>query len=119
MFTIFTLTGFWQAHQGRDPIAGMGGLGTVGFAFSYKPAFVMRLLFWPKATESWRTCARAFITAIFSISLIGTLTAIVLLLIRPAGLRPGFSMSDLVMASFCQIGALIWLVRYRSDGYAG
>ena len=119
MFTIFTLTGLAQARQGHDPVAGMSGLGTVGFAFSYTPAFVMRLLFWPKATEVWRACARTYITAVFVTSILGTAAAAFLLLTGPAGSRPGFSISDLVMAAVCQIGALAWLTRFRGEGSGG
>ena len=113
MFTIFTLSGIWQARHGHDPIAGMGGIGTVGFAFSYTPAFVMRLIFWPKSSRAWKASARLFITVVFTASLLGTATAVILLLTGPAGPRPGFSASDIVAAALFQIGAVVWLVRYR------
>ena len=111
-FTVFVLGAIWESSRGHNPLDVFNGVGVAGFVFSYAPIFIMRLIFWPKASVVWKSAARLFMTAFFAASLMATVVALVLLA-GPAGLKAGGMTYWMALAALCQVGAVVWLVRYR------
>ena len=116
IFTVLTLGGVWELLRGHEATEALGAIGTTGFAFSFLPAFVIRIIFWPKASMFWRRCARTFVTAVFGCSIIGTVVTAVMLLTGAAGHQPGDVTEWALIAVVCQAGAVAWLLRFRADG---
>lgn len=105
-----------QARRGGDPTDAISGVGTAAVIVMFVLAFAMRLIFWPKATPIIRTITRASLVVGLGASILGAVTAVGWLAVGGGG-RGGvarfLALWFATPAVLCQVGTVVWLVRYR------
>ena len=101
------------AHNGRDATEALSGVGTFAFGYIILLCFAMRLIFWPRSSERVRVCVRAVLTGTLVISLLCAVIGVVLLACGFSPGRSGLAIYFAVPAALCQVGSVVWLLRYR------
>ena len=103
----------WEVSRGVDPYDALSGPTTVVFAVAYIPAFALRLIFWPRSSPQLRAFTRRLLTGFLIVSFLEAIAAVVLPAVYGATSASIIVIPSAIIAVLCQIGTVIWLVRYR------
>ena len=118
-FLFLALYGTYLQSIGRSPIDTMNWIGDVAFAGVFVLLFAMRLIFWSRSPPSLQAAVRTAFTALFGLTVLLSAVAVVyaLLVTRRGGphAQPVFIGCFTALAVLCQIGSVIWLLRYRRE----
>jgi len=112
---VVALSGVLYTRAGSNPADAIDGPGAVGFVYIWPLSFSAALIFSDGASPAWRHLLRAFLRINIVVSLVGTLTA-GMLIAATHGRSLGIPTAFLVAAAICQISGLIWLFRYSGEG---
>jgi hypothetical protein len=83
---------------------------------SFAIAFATRLIFWPRAAASLRHGVRVLTSLIFLLGVPASVISLVIALTLPLAKHTSLPVYFSVLALLCQIGSVLWLVRYRQEG---
>ena len=118
-FLFLSLYGTWLQSQGRSPIDAMNWLGDVAFAGIFVLLFAMRLIFWSRSPPALQGAVRLAFTALFGATVVLSAVAVVVAFIVTGRggphAEPVFIGCFTALAALCQIGSVIWLLRYRQE----
>ena len=118
-FLFVSLYGSWLQSQGHSPVDAMNWPGDVAFAAIFVLLFAMRLIFWSRSPPALQAAVRTAFTALFGLTVILSAVAVVyaLFVTHHGGphAEPLFITCFTALAALCQIGSVIWLMRYRRE----
>ena len=103
----------WEVSRGVDPYDALSGPTTIVFATSYIPLFALRLIFWPRSSQRLRMFTRRLLTGFLIVSFLEAIAAVVLPVVYGATSASTIVVLFAILAVLCQVGTVIWLVRYR------
>lgn len=107
-------TGF--APKPTDGPSFFSGAGTAGLLLAFAILFAVRLVFWSRIPVATQALVRTAITGIFALSLAVSMILLLICVIGINGLPVPIAMVVFTaLATLCQISAVIWLIRYRSE----
>ena len=119
MFLFVALYGTWLQSRGGDPIDAMAWPGQLAFATMFLLLFTLRLIFWSRSPPALQSALRTAFTAFFGATVILSAVAVVFAFIVTARggphAEPVFIGCFTTFAALCQIGSVIWLLRYRQE----
>ncbi len=113
-FTVVSLFGVVYAWNGRDPVDAYGLPGEIAFACSFGMLFLTRLIFSDKRSPDLQGVVRTIISIVLATEVFAALATTVLVF-AGSHMASSFLYYFVVIALLCQIGSVLWLVRYRSE----
>ena len=118
-FLFVALYATWLQSQGHSPIDAMNWPGDVAFAGIFVLLFTLRLIFWSRSPPALQSALRTAFTALFGATVVLSAVAVVFAFVVTShgGLHaePVFIACFTALAALCQIGSVIWLLRYRQE----
>lgn len=108
-----------RAHA--DAFNAINGVGLPALIFVWFLLYAFRLIFWGKIPRHYQDMTRTIISLILCGEVLLTAYALFLVATQPEGDLGGGKSSSIIvtwftiLASLCQIGTIIWLVRYRKE----
>ncbi|MDZ5645721.1 hypothetical protein [Nitrospirillum sp. BR 11828] len=104
-----------------DAIAVYGDVTPYVFVFALSIGYLYRLIFYSRVQPAIQNLVRCFLTAIFSIELIGFCAALAAFYLQWSTFPPPDVGDRILVTTFtvftvvCQIGTVLWLLRYRKE----
>jgi hypothetical protein len=119
-FAPVSLLSIYDAFRFNDPLRALGLPSDIAFTSVFLVIFSCRLIFWPRSPLPLKNFVRAALTCLVAILLVLGPTALVLAIavVHSRGPMSGgaiFVGAFSTFAVLCQIGSVIWLVKYRRE----
>lgn len=113
-FTVVSLFGILYSRNGRNPLDAYGLPGEIAFACSFGLLFLTRLIFSDKRSPDLQGVVRTIISIVLAVEVAAALVAATLIY-SSAHVVSSFLYYFVVIALLCQLGSVLWLVRYRVE----
>lgn len=93
------------------------GIGIAGYFFvaMFAVLFIIRVIFWSRATPAIQNMTRLFVTLVFIATLLTVLVMAGLIVSSADGANRAAQVCFLVAAAVFQVPNVIWLLRYRTE----
>ncbi len=118
-FLFLSLYGSYQQSIGHSPIDAMNWVGDVAFAGIFVLLFTLRLIFWSRSPPALQSALRLAFTVFFGLTVVLSAVAVVYAFVVTGRggphAEPVFIACFTALAALCQIGSVIWLLRYRQE----
>jgi hypothetical protein len=117
-FLAMSLGGVFNALHGANPVDAAGWPGTPAFIGMFAVVFTARLIFWDRTPPNVKALVRLLITALMGLEVLLAALAVVLTVTDWSAFGPhyGFFIGWFTFfAALCQIGSVIWLLKYRRE----
>ena len=118
-FLFVAMLGTYLESNGRDPIDAFDLPGQIAFACMFLLLFAARLIFWSRSPPRLQSLVRAAITALFCLTVVLTVVTVVwaVFVMARGGphAQPVLIGAFTTFAALCQVGSVIWLLRYRQE----
>jgi hypothetical protein len=111
------MSGALIARNADDPINALGNYTFATFIFMFLLLFAMRLIFWPLAPAPLRSSVRLLLSGLIALSIPLAVVALWLAFSGTQTVHHYFiPVYFSIIALLCQIGSVLWLIRYRHEG---